>query len=99
MGTLHSLVKQSRCARAVSATAESPHDEFFDFLSRLLEEPATVADDGAPRQGTNSDVLLLLEANARLRALAVQLSNLVGDLPPLPSAEMDGAKRYPSANV
>ena len=84
MGKLYSLVQQSRCARAVSATAESPHDEFFDFLSPLLEEPATVSDNVAPPQRTNSDVLLLLEANARLRALAVQLSNLVGDLPPLP---------------
>jgi hypothetical protein len=63
----------------------TPHDESFDFLSPLLEEPATVSDDVAPRQGTDHDILLLLlEANARLRALAVQLSNLVGDLPPLP---------------
>jgi hypothetical protein len=83
MGTLHSLVKQ-RYARAVSATAELLHDEFFDLLSPLLEEPATVSDDGVPRQGINNDVLLLLEANAQLRALAVQLSNLVGDLQPLP---------------
>ncbi len=62
----------------------TPHDELFELLSLLLEEPATVSDEGARRQGTDNDILLLLEANARLRALAVQLSNLVGDLPPLP---------------
>jgi hypothetical protein len=58
------------------------NDELFDCLSRLLEEPAAVLDDAARRRGTENDVLLLLEANARLRALAVKLSNLVGDLPP-----------------
>jgi hypothetical protein len=62
----------------------TPHDELFVFLSRLLEEPAMASDGGAQRKGTGNDILLLLEANARLRALAVQLSNLVGDLPPLP---------------
>lgn len=62
----------------------TPHDELFDCLSRLLEEPVIVSGDGARRQGTDNDTRLLLEANARLRALAVQLSNLVGDLPPLP---------------
>jgi hypothetical protein len=84
MGTLHSLIKQNRCARAVNATAGSPFDEFFDFLSPLLKEPAAVSDVGPRRHGTDNEVLLLLEANARLRALAVQLSNLVGDLPPRP---------------
>jgi len=83
MGTLHSLIKQRRRARTVNAVAETPHDEFFDFLSPLLEEPATDSDDGTPRQGMDNDVMLLLEANARLRALAIQLSNLVGDLPVL----------------
>lgn len=63
---------------------DMPHDELFDRLSRLLEEPVTVSDDAARHQGTDNDILLLLEANARLRALAVQLSNLIGDLPPLP---------------
>ena len=62
----------------------TPHDELFDCLSRLLEEPVVGSNDGARRQGTDNDFLLLLEANARLRALAIQLSNLVGDLPPLP---------------
>jgi len=79
MGRLHSLIKH-----AVKATAELPHDELFDFLSPLLKEPATVSVDRARCQGTDNDVLLLLEANARLRALAIQLSNLVGNLPPFP---------------
>ena len=61
----------------------APHHELFDCLSRLLEEPVVASDDGTRRQGTDNDILLLLEANARLRALAIQLSNLVGDLPPL----------------
>ena len=82
MGTLHSLIEQRRRARAVNATAESPHDEFFDLLSSLLEEPATASDDKVPRCGTDSEVLALIQANARLRALAIELSNLVGDLSP-----------------
>ena len=62
----------------------TPQDELIDSLSRLLEEPVALSDDAVRRRGTENDILLLLEANARLRALAVQLSNLVGDLPPLP---------------
>jgi hypothetical protein len=61
-----------------------PHDKFADVLLPLLEEAVTVLGDGALRQGTDSDLISLLEANARLRTLARQLSNLVGDLPPLP---------------
>jgi hypothetical protein len=70
MGTLHSLIKQRR--------------EFVDVLLPRLEEAVTVLADGALRQGTDKELLSLLEANARLRTLARQLSNLVGDLPPLP---------------
>jgi len=55
-------------------------DEFFDLLSPLLEEAASFPDDESPRQGIHN-VLSLREENARLRALAVNLSNLVGDLP------------------
>jgi hypothetical protein len=55
-------------------------DEFFDLLSPLLEEAASLPDDESPRQGIHN-VLSLREENARLRALAVNLSNLVGDLP------------------
>lgn len=71
----------------------TPHDELFDSLSRLLEEPVIASDDGVRRQGTDDDILLLLDANARLRALAVQLSNLVGDLPPLPEVKLPLGQR------
>lgn len=64
-----------------------PHDELFDRVSPLLEEPVIASDDGVRRQGTGDDISLLLDANARLLALAVQLSNLVGDLPPLPEVK------------
>jgi hypothetical protein len=57
-----------------------PGDEFFDLLSPLLEEAAAVKDNESPRQGLH-DVLSLSKENARLRALAVELSNLLGDLP------------------
>jgi hypothetical protein len=49
-----------------------------DALSPLLEE--ALRDEESPRQGIRN-VLSLREENARLRALAVKLSNLVGDLP------------------
>ena len=55
-------------------------DEFFEVLSPLLEEPATAKDDELPRQRIHN-VLSLSKENARLRALAVGLSNLLGDLP------------------
>jgi hypothetical protein len=54
-------------------------DEFFNALSPLLGE-ALRDEDSPPRQGIGN-VLSLREENARLRALAVKLSNLVGDLP------------------
>jgi hypothetical protein len=59
---------------------QHPGDEFFDLLSPLLEKTATFKDDESPRQGLH-DVLSLSAENARLRALAVELSNLLGDLP------------------
>jgi hypothetical protein len=61
---------------------ETPHrdDDFFDVLSPQLEEAPSFPDDASPRQAVH-DVLSLLEENARLRALAVKLSNLLGDLP------------------
>ena len=55
-------------------------DEFFAVLSPLLEEAAGLRRDQPPRQETN-DFVVLLEENARLRKLAIQLSNLLGDLP------------------
>lgn len=55
-------------------------DEFFAVLSPLLEEADRLRRDKSRQQET-SDFLVLLEENARLRKLAVQLSNLLGDLP------------------
>jgi hypothetical protein len=52
-----------------------PGDDFFDLLSPLLEEAATLEDNESPRLES------LWKENARLRALAVELSNLLGDLP------------------
>ncbi len=59
-----------------------PHgdDEFFATLSPLLDEAAKLGADRPPRREAD-DLLLLLEENARLRKLAVKLSNLLGDLP------------------
>lgn len=57
-----------------------PDDDFFDVLSPLLEEIATVEGEESSRQG-RPNVLSLAKENARLRALAVGLSNLLGDLP------------------
>ncbi|WP_140976754.1 hypothetical protein [Bradyrhizobium guangdongense] len=51
-------------------------DDFFELLSRQLGETAEFPDDESP----SNDVVWLLEENARLRALAVKLSSLVGDL-------------------
>ena len=64
-------------------TLRRRHDEFVDVLLPRLEEVATLLGDRV-RQGTDNDLISLREANARLRTLARQLSNLVGDLPPLP---------------
>ena len=55
-------------------------EEFFAALSPLLEEVAGLRGDESPHRETK-DLLRLLEENARLRKLAVQLSNLLGDLP------------------
>ena len=61
---------------------ETPHwdDDYFDVLSPLLEEAARLQGDKSPHRETN-DALALLGENARLRRLAVKLSNLLGDLP------------------
>jgi hypothetical protein len=53
-------------------------DGFSDALSPLLEE--ALADEESTPQGIGN-VLSLREENARLRALAVKLPNLAGDLP------------------
>ena len=57
-------------------------DEFFDVLAPALEV-AELPMDESPHDET-SDLVLLLEENARLRKLAVQLSSLLGDLPLIP---------------
>jgi hypothetical protein len=55
-------------------------DDFFDVLSPLLEEIASAEGGERPRQELR-DMLSLSKENARLRTLAVELSNLLGDLP------------------
>jgi hypothetical protein len=72
--------KQDRPGAGNVVSLRHPHDEFFDVLSPLLEEAATSKDAESPRQDLPS-VLSLSKENARLRALAVGLSNLLGDLP------------------
>ena len=60
---------------------EAPHqdDELLTALSPLLDEVDGLRGHAAPREADNIPVLL--EENARLRKLAVKLSNLLGDLP------------------
>jgi len=60
--------------------SQDQDDEFLAALSPLLEAADGLQGKQAPRRQT-TDVLLLLEENARLRKLAVKLSNLLGDLP------------------
>jgi hypothetical protein len=67
--------KQDRPAVGNVVSLRHPDDEFFDVLSPLLEETAPVKDNESPRRE------LLSRENARLRALAVGLSNLLGDFP------------------
>ena len=61
---------------------EAPHqdDELLTALSPLLDEVDGLRGDDALHQETDN-VVVLLEENARLRKLAVKLSNLLGDLP------------------
>jgi hypothetical protein len=54
-------------------------DELLTALSPLLDEVDGLRGDEAPQEADNIPVLL--EENARLRKLAVKLSNLLGDLP------------------
>jgi hypothetical protein len=62
--------------RTINSTADKiASDDALELLSpQLLEE---FDDDQSP----SNEVLQLLEENARLRALNVELSNLLGDLP------------------
>lgn len=59
--------------------APVPVDELLIALSPLLDEVDGLRGDEAPQEADNIPVLL--EENARLRKLAVKLSNLLGDLP------------------
>jgi hypothetical protein len=61
---------------------EVPHqdDKLLTALSPLLAEVDGLRADDTLHQETDS-LVVLLEENARLRKLAVKLSNLLGDLP------------------
>ena len=74
-------VVQLREESSMAPTVEAPPpiDELLIALSPLLDEVDGLRDDQAPRAADNIPVLL--EENARLRKLAVKLSNLLGDLP------------------
>jgi hypothetical protein len=65
-----------RRMRKIDSTADAvTSDDARELLSpQLLEE---FDDDDSP----SDEVMRLLEENARLRALAVELSNLLGNLP------------------
>ncbi|QHO74688.1 hypothetical protein ACH79_20680 [Bradyrhizobium sp. CCBAU 051011] len=67
---------------AVAQAQEAPlrGDALLAALSPLLDEADGLRGDQA-RQHDTGNVLQLLEENARLRNLAVRLSNLLGDLP------------------
>jgi hypothetical protein len=71
--------------RERSAAAQAPEaplrgDALLAALSPLLDEADRLRADEARQKDTNN-VRQLLEENARLRNLAVRLSNLLGDLP------------------
>ena len=63
---------------------QDQRDEFLAVLSPLLEEAEIIES----QQAEANDLLRLLEENARLRKLAVKLSNLLGDLPELAAGEI-----------
>jgi hypothetical protein len=67
---------------SVRQAIEAPHqgDELLTALSPLLDEVDGLRGDEAPHLETDN-IPVLLEENARLRKLAVKLSNLLGDLP------------------
>ena len=67
---------------SVRQTNDAPHqdDELLTALSPLLDEVDGLRGDDALHRETDN-VGVLLEENARLRKLAVKLSNLLGDLP------------------
>jgi hypothetical protein len=66
----------------IRQATDAPHQggELLAALSPLLDEVDGLRGDEAPHQQTDN-VSVLLEENAKLRKLAVKLSNLLGDLP------------------
>ena len=85
--------RQDLLVRGADNALPSPHgdDEFFDVLVLALKEVAGLHRDESPHRETD-DLLLLLEENSRLRKLVVQLSNLLGDLPPFSSVTPIGGQ-------
>ncbi len=86
--------RQDLLVRGADNALPSPHggdDEFFDVLVLALKEVAGLHRDESPHRETD-DILLLLEENSRLRKLVVQLSNLLGDLPPFASVTPIGGQ-------
>ena len=73
-------LREDTSARLASDAPHQGGDELLTALSPLLDEVDGLRGDEALHQETNN-VVLLLEENARLRKLAVKLSNLLGDLP------------------
>ena len=67
---------RSKGRKIISTVSDVATDDFFDLLTPQLGETAEFADDDSP----SNEIVWLLEENARLRALAVKLSSLVGDL-------------------
>jgi len=63
---------------------QDQRDDFLSALSPLLEEAEILES----QQAEANDLLQLLEQNARLRKLAVKLSNLLGDLPKRATGEI-----------
>jgi hypothetical protein len=71
------LREEDSVRQAIEAPPQD--DELLTALSPLLDEVDGLRGDEAPQEADNIPVLL--EENARLRKLAVKLSNLLGDLP------------------
>ena len=72
-------LREDNSVRQEPSEAPPPVDELLTALSPLLDEVDGLRGDEAPQEADNIPVLL--EENARLRKLAVKLSNLLGDLP------------------
>jgi hypothetical protein len=71
------LREEDSVRQAIEAPPQD--DELLTALSPLLDEVDGLRGDEAPQEADN--ITVLLEENARLRKLAVKLSNLLGDLP------------------